>query len=143
LNWLDGTAPPGLTVAQTEGAAPVARAIREGRDRHEPWEAPESIARGVEIPDPGASPWVLEAVRESGGAGVAVGDEGAIDAALSMARRDGVEMCVTAAVALAGAKRRAEAGAYDGDETVVVVNTGAGCKTASRLGTAARERERE
>jgi threonine synthase len=137
LDWLDGAAPPALTVAQTEGAAPVVRAIREGRDRHEPWEAPESIARGVEIPDPGASPWMLEAVRESGGAGVAVSDDDAVDAALSMARRDGVEMCVTSAVALAGAMRRAEEGAYDGDETVVVVNTGAGCKSASQLGAAA------
>lgn len=138
LGWLDD-APPRLTVAQSTGTAPVVEAIEAGRSEHEPWESPDTIARGVEIPDPGASPWMLDAVYESGGAGVAVTDDEAIDAALEMARSDGVEMCVTAAVAMAGALRRADDGAFDGDERVVVINTGAGCKTAERLGERARE----
>jgi threonine synthase len=138
LGWLDDDAPR-LTVAQSEGAAPVVEAIRERRERHEPWEAPDSIAKGVEIPDPGASPWMLEAVSGSGGAGVAVSDSDAVDAALEMARSDGVEMCVTSAVAMAGAMARADEGAYDADETLVVINTGAGCKTHAKLGERARE----
>ncbi|MFB6080520.1 MAG: pyridoxal-phosphate dependent enzyme, partial [Haloferacaceae archaeon] len=138
LGWLDD-APPRMTVAQSAGVAPVVRAIEAGADRHEAWADPESIARGVEIPDPGASPWLLDVVAESGGAGVAVPDEDAVDAALRMARTDGIEMCVTSAVALAGAIERAERGAFDADDEVVVINTGAGCKTAARLGAAARE----
>lgn len=39
-------------------------------------------------------------------------------------------MCVTSAVAMAWADARG----YAGDETVVVLNTGAGCKTADTLG---------
>lgn len=138
LGWMD-EAPLALTVAQTEGAAPVVDAIQRDTDRHEPWSDPDSIAKGVEIPDPGASPWMLEVVYETGGAGVAVTDEDATEAALEMARKDGVEMCVTAAVALAGAMKRAEQGAYDGDEELVVINTGAGVKTSSRLDRAAKE----
>jgi threonine synthase len=138
LGWLEGPVPR-LTVAQSEGAAPVVEAIRERRERHEPWESPDSIAKGVEIPDPGASPWMLEAVFESGGAGVAVSDSEAVDSALEMARSDGVEMCVTSAVAMAGAMARADEGAYDGDETLVVINTGAGCKTHAKLGKRAGE----
>jgi threonine synthase len=141
LGWLEGAAPR-LTVAQSEGSAPVVEAIRERRTVHEPWESPDSIARGVEIPDPGASPWMLEAVSESGGAGVAVSDADAIDAALEMARSDGVEMCVTSAIAMAGAVRRADEGAYGPDETLVVINTGAGCKTAATLGERARGLDR-
>ncbi|MFB6229354.1 MAG: threonine synthase [Halobacteriales archaeon] len=140
LGWVDGGAPR-LTVAQSEGAAPVVEAIRERRERHEPWVSPDSIAKGVEIPDPGASPWMLEAVFESDGAGVAVTDTEAVDAALEMARADGVEMCVTSAVAMAGAMARADEGAYGTDETLVVINTGAGCKTHARLGDRAREQE--
>lgn len=132
LGWLSDVAPR-LTVAQSEGAAPVIEAIRERREAHEPWEAPDTIAKGVEIPDPGASPWMLEAVYETGGAGIAVSDTEAVEAALEIARTDGVEMCVTSAVALAGAMRRADAGGYEDDETVVVINTGAGCKTAGIL----------
>lgn len=142
LGWLDADAPK-LTVAQSKGAAPVVEAIEERRSVHEPLDSPETIARGVEIPDPGASPWILEAVYESGGAGIAVTDENAVDAALEMGRADGIEMCVTSAVAMAGAMRRADEGAYDGDETVVVINTGAGCKTAARLGQRAQEKRTE
>lgn len=134
LGWIPAD-PPRLTVAQSEGAAPVVDAIERGADAHEPWQNPESIANGVEIPDPGASPWILEAVNATGGGGVAVPDDAAIEAAVEMARSDGVEMCVTSAIALAGAIERAERGAYDDDETVVVLNTGAGCKDAAFLGT--------
>lgn len=138
LGWLaDG--PPRLTAAQSAGCAPIVRAIENGDPGHEPWEQPDSIARGVEIPDPGASPWILEAVAASDGAGVAVSDDEAVAAALDIARSDGVEMCVTSAVAMAGAIRRAEQGAFDAGDTIVVINTGAACKTANRLGRATTE----
>jgi threonine synthase len=137
LGWVDDD-PPALHVAQTTGAAPVVDAIERGADEHDRWEGPESKARGVEIPDPGASPWMLESVEESGGAGVAVTDEAAADAALQMARTGGVEMCLTSAVAFAGTLELAERGTFGSDESVVVLNTGAGCKTAPYLGQAAR-----
>ncbi len=133
LGWVTDD-PPALHVAQTTGTAPIVKAIEAGRDEHEPWEDPETIARGVEIPDPGASPWILEAVFESGGTGVAVTDEEAIEASLTAARQSGVEMCVTSAVALAGTKKLAADGVFGSDEDVVVINTGAGCKTADTLG---------
>jgi threonine synthase len=139
LGWTDAD-PPRLTVAQSTGSAPVVEAIQAGKDSHDPWEAPDSIAKGVEIPDPGASPWILEAVKESDGGGVAVEDGAAVDAALELGQSEGIEMCVTAAVALAGALKRAEEGAYDSDDTVVVTNCGAGVKTSARLGQAARYR---
>jgi len=136
LGWIDD-GPPALHVAQTTGAAPVVEAIEANAGEHTPWEEPDSIARGVEIPDPGASDWMLEAVSESGGNGVAVSDEDAIHAALTMARRGGPEMCVTSAVALAGTMELAGEGVFGPDESVVVINTGAGCKTPLKLGAAA------
>ena len=142
LGWVTES-PPRLTVAQTEGAAPVVRAIHQGGSEHEPWDAPDFIAKGVEIPDPGASPWMLDAVNETDSAGVAVSDEDAIEAAIEMAQKDGIEMCVTAAVELAGAIKRAENGAYDSDEQIVIINTGADVKTSARLGHAAQSQLRE
>jgi len=133
LGWLDGD-PPQLHVAQTTGAAPVVDAIENGAAEHRLWAEPETMARGVEIPDPGASPWLLTAVAESGGRGVAVSDDDALAAALRTARQCGVESCVTAAVAIAGAVELAERGAFGPDEDVVVINTGAGCKTHGKLG---------
>lgn len=138
LGWINDT-PPGMTVAQSEGSAPVVEAIQEGTEEHDPWQEPDSVAKGVEIPDPGASPWMLEAVEESEGAGVAVSDQAATEAALELAQTEGIEMCVTAAVAMAGAMKRAEEGAYEGDERLVIINTGAGVKSSDRLGKFARE----
>ena len=136
VGWL-GPDPPRLHVAQTTGAAPVVEAIRAGAEAHEPWPDPDSVARGVEIPDPGASPWMLSAIRESGGTGVAVSDEAAVEASLRLARSDGPEASVTAAVALAGAVDLADRGVFGSDDDVVVINTGAGCKTHAALGEAA------
>lgn len=133
LGWMNDD-PPRLHVAQTTGSAPVVEAIESGRTRHQPWENPETIARGVEIPDPGASPWMLEAVFDSGGTGVTVTDKQAFEASLLAARESGIEMCVTAAVGLAGAKELAAEGVFGPDEDVVVINTGAGCKTAGKIG---------
>jgi threonine synthase len=132
LGWL-AVDPPALHVAQTEGAAPVVEAIRAGADEHERWDDPETMARGVEIPDPGASPWMLEAVSETGGQGVAVSDTDAIESALDTARTAGVEMCVTSAVAMAGARELATRDVLGPDDDVVVINTGAGCKTGAKF----------
>jgi len=80
---------------------------------------------------------MLEAVEESGGTGVAVSDDEAKSAAPRMARKGGPKMCVTSAVAFAGAQDLAERGVFGADEQVVVIDTGAGAKTASYLGAAA------
>lgn len=139
LGWLDDDAPPRMHVAQSAESAPVVRAIEEGADEHSPWDRPESIAHGVEVPDPGASPWMLDIVSESGGSGEAVHDSEAIQSAIDLARSEGIEMCVTSAVALAGAVRIAEAGEFEADDEVVIINTGAGVKSSGRLGRAACE----
>lgn len=80
---------------------------------------------------------MLSAVRESGGTGVAVSDEAAVEASLRLARNGGPEASVTAAVALAGAVDLADRGVFGPDDDVVVINTGAGCKTHAALGEAA------
>lgn len=53
-----------------------------------------------------------------------------------MAPTGGIEMCVTAAVAPAGAFELARQGVFGPDEDVVVINTGADCKTHAASGAA-------
>ena len=124
-----------MHVAQSSANAPLVRALDEQTDAHTVWENPDSIARGVEVPDPGASPWLIDIVTESGGTGVQVSDETAIEAARESASLAGVEMCVEAGVALASAMDLAAEGVFGDDDEVVVLNTGAGCKSADWLGT--------
>ncbi|MFD1599635.1 threonine synthase [Halobellus rarus] len=133
LGWLDDETPPSLHVAQSEGCAPVVEAIEEHRERHDAWECPQSIGRGIEVPDPGASPWMLEAVYETGGTGKAVTDGEALQGALDAARHAGVEMCVEPGAALAAAMQMAEEGAFDEDDEILIINTGAGNKAADAL----------
>jgi len=124
---------PAFYAAQSEGCSPVVRAFEAGRDRHEPWDVPDTICGGIEIPDPGASHLVLEALRESGGGAVATSDEDILDAAVTVAGNEGIEMGVTSAAAASGAWALAQNGAFDPGDTVVLVNTGAGNKDADVL----------
>lgn len=124
---------PGFYAAQASGCAPIVRAFEEGRDQHEVWEQPDSICGGIEIPNPGASPWILEAIRESGGGAIATDDEEILEAGVAVAQQAGVEMAPTSAAAASGAWELAERGEFGPDDTVVIMNTGAGNKEADVL----------
>ncbi|WP_232701164.1 threonine synthase [Halobacterium wangiae] len=121
---------PAMYAAQAEGCAPVVRAFQEGRDVHEPWDTPDTICGGIEIPDPGASPWILDALRESDGGAVATSDSAILDAAVLVAQHEGLEMGATCAAAASGASALADDGAFGPDDTVVIMNTGTGNKDA-------------
>ncbi|MFC3478647.1 threonine synthase [Halobacterium litoreum] len=121
---------PAMYAAQAEGCAPVVRAFEEGRDVHEPWDAPDTICGGIEIPDPGASPMILDALRESDGGAVATSDDDILEAAAVVAKREGVEMGATCAAAASGAWELSEQGEFGEDDTVVLLNTGSANKDA-------------
>ena len=124
---------PALYAAQSTGCSPIVDAFDDGRDRHDPVEYPDTICGGIEIPDPGASPWILDTLRESDGGAVATDDEDILEAAITIAQREGLEMGPTCAAAASGAWELAERGEFDGDETVVILNTGTGNKEADVL----------
>ncbi|SDC07395.1 threonine synthase [Natrinema hispanicum] len=124
---------PALYATQATGCAPIVEAFDADRDDHEPVEHPDTICGELEIPDPVASPRVLEAVRETDGGAVATDDPDILEAAVRVAQSTGLEPIPSAAAAASGAWELAERGAFDGDETVVIVNTGAGNKEADVL----------
>jgi threonine synthase len=124
---------PPLYAAQSAGCAPIVEAFESGRSAHETWAEPDTVCAGIEIPDPGASPLVLDALAESDGGAVAVPDEQILDAAAEVARLEGVEMGATPAAAAAGARALADSGTFDDDATVVLLSTGAGSKDADVL----------
>jgi len=134
---------PGLYAAQSTGCAPIVEAYEQGRDRHEPWEDVDTVCGGIAIPDPGASEVVLDAVRESGGRAVATDDDDILDAALDVAQRVGVELAPTCASAVSGAAKLAAEGEFGPDDTVVILNTGAGNKDADVLRSHAGRRRHE
>ena len=128
---IDGV--PRLVAAQPEGCAPVVAAVERGLDEPEPWSTPDTICGELEIPDPAGGSPAVEAVRESDGAAVSVPDDDVLESAVTVARNEVLEMGAAGGAAPAGAWALAEDGFFDGDETVVLINTDAGLKTPDVL----------
>jgi len=131
LGWIDDG--PAFHAAQATGCAPIVEAYEDGRAEHEPVEYPDTICGGIEVADPGASRLVLDAVRESEGVAVATPDDEILAAAVDIAQTAGIEMGATCGAAASGALELADRGVFDGDETIVLVNTATGNKESDIL----------
>ena len=141
LGWIDDLVP--MYAAQAAGCAPVVDAYEAGAERHEPVDDGDvdTACNGIAIPDPGASPLILDAIRESDGGAVATTDREIFDAAIEVARAEGLEVGATCAACVSGAFALADSGEFDDDDTVVLLNTGAGNKDVDALRAHLGERE--
>jgi threonine synthase len=119
---------PRLLGVQAETCAPLARAWEKGANEVEPVEEGETMAGGVRIVAP---PWgrqVLDAVRRSDGAIVAISDQATLTAQHELARR-GFYVEPTSALPVAALNRVSEVKGFDRDTLTVVVLTGSGFKS--------------
>jgi len=119
---------PKMTGIQAEGAAPIARAIKNGRDEIAPIDKPETIATAIRIGAPISWKKAMRAIRESGGTAETVTDEEILQAQKMLARSEGLFVEPASASSIAGLKKLFEAGKIDKDEVVVCVTTGHGLK---------------
>ena len=127
LDLVDGA--PRLYAAQPDGCAPIVEAIETGDDP-EPVEYPDTVVGSLEIPDPAGGFAAVEAATASDGGGVAVDDEALLDSAATVAQHEGLEVSIACGTAAAGAWELADNGAFDTDDTVVILNTATGNKDA-------------
>ena len=119
---------PKMTGIQAEGAAPIARAIKNGKDKIVPIDKPETIATAIRIGAPISWKKAMRAIRESGGTAETVTDEEILEAQKMLARSEGLFVEPASASSIAGLKKLFEAGKIDKDEVVVCVTTGHGLK---------------
>jgi len=124
LGWYDDTWPR-FGVVQAEGCAPLVRAWKAGRETAEPWPKPRTEAAGLRVPATLADRIVLQAIRETRGAAVAVTDEAMKLAVLNLAVLEGISACLEGAATLAGLRRFYDEGTITPEDRVVLVNTGA------------------
>jgi threonine synthase len=125
LGWAVGRMPR-LYAVQSEGCAPVVRAVADGAERCEPWPEPWTIASGLRVPAPLGGALMLRAIRESEGGAVAVSDELLDRYAREISRREGLDLSPEGGATLAAAAELRRRGALREDERVVLFNTGAG-----------------
>jgi threonine synthase len=114
---------PRLVVVQAAGCAPIVRALAAGGEA-ETWQEPRTRAWGLRVPRALGAPLVLAAVRETGGCGVAIGDDEMDEEAAALAT-EGIEAGPEGAAAFAALGRLARDGRFREGERVVVFQTGA------------------
>ncbi|WP_436935915.1 threonine synthase [Halovenus marina] len=112
---------PHLYAAQAAGCDPIAAAWERGARTHDPVDHPDTICGPLEIPDPAGGSYVLNALETTGGAAVAVEDEAILEAAVSRSGA-GVPTSATGGTAVAATRRLADQGAFEPNETVVLVD---------------------
>ena len=119
---------PKMTGIQAEGAAPIAQAIKNGKDEIVPMDKPETVATAIRIGAPISWKKAMRAIRESDGTAETVTDEEILKAQKMLARSEGLFVEPASASSIAGLKKLLEAGKIDKDEVVACVTTGHGLK---------------
>ena len=70
MGWISGPLPR-MVVAQSDGCAPVVEAFQAQQDATSFWHKSNTIALGLNVPDPLGGYWILEILSESNGIAVA------------------------------------------------------------------------
>jgi threonine synthase len=117
---------PRLIAVQSEGCAPVVRALRENAPRVTPWASPHTVAPGLLVPAPFASERILEAVRASRGGGTTVTDAEIRNAVDALAQHFGISASPEGAAPWAALPQLRRDGLVRPGEQVLLYNTGSG-----------------
>lgn len=127
LDWI-GERRPRLFSVQAAGCAPIVRAYAEGADSACEWKGPRTIASGLRVPSAIGDFLMLRAIRETGGAALAVEDAAMLEAVKELAETEGMVTSPEGGATLAGLKRLLADGLLAGYETVVLFLTASGYK---------------
>jgi threonine synthase len=123
--WVTGDLPRMYSV-QAEGCAPIVRAFEAGAEVAEPWADPVTAASGLRVPAALGDQLILRALRESGGAALAVPEATLVELGHFASREEGIDFSPEGGASLAAAIELVRRGAIAPDERTVIFNTGAG-----------------
>jgi threonine synthase len=117
-----------MYAVQAEGCAPMVRAFDRGDEFAERWENAATVATGIRVPKAVGDFLILRAVRESGGAAIAVPEEAILQAVEDAAREDGFLFCPEGGAVLAAWRKAVGEGLVGRDERVLLFNCANGNK---------------
>jgi threonine synthase len=127
LGWI-GPERPKMIAVQAAGCAPIVKAFEEGAEKSQFWNDATTVASGLRVPKALGDFLVLQAVRESGGAAIAVSDAELIDAGIQLAAEEGLFVAPEGAACVAAAEKLIRSGFLKRDDRIVIYNTGSGLK---------------
>jgi len=125
---LIGSKRPRMFAIQAEGCAPMVRAWERGDEFAERWEGAATMATGIRVPKAVGDFLILRAVRDSGGAALAVSEDAIAAAVRDVAHADGTLLCPEGGAVLAGWRRARELKLVGDQEQVMLFNCAAGNK---------------
>jgi threonine synthase len=125
---LIGPARPRLFAVQAEGCAPIVRAFEAGEAHARRWEGAHTLAAGIRVPRAIGDFLILRAVRESGGAALAVSDAELMRAVAEAARQDGLLLCPEGGATLAAWRKATASGLLSKEDRAVLFNCATGLK---------------
>lgn len=136
LGWI-GPERPKMISVQAAGCAPMVKAWEEGRDHAEPWSGATTYASGLRVPGAVGDFLILEAVRSSDGAAVAVPDRDMATWVDTVGAATGIFAAPEGGAVAAAVPRLVEMGVLSDRDEVVLFNTGSGLKYVGMTPTAA------
>ena len=119
---------PRMYAIQAAGCAPMVRAFERGDEFAERWEGAATAATGIRVPSAVGDFLILRAVRQSGGAAIAVEEQDILQAVEDAARDDGMLLCPEGGAVLAGWRSALDRGLVTRHETVLLFNCANGNK---------------
>ena len=125
---LIGPERPRMYAIQASGCAPIVRAFELGDEHAERWEGAATVATGIRVPSAVGDFLILRAVRESGGAAIAVDEQEILQAVDDAARDDGMLLCPEGGAVLAGWRAALDRGLVSREETALLFNCANGNK---------------
>jgi threonine synthase len=127
MGWI-GSKRPRMVTVQAAGCAPIVRAFEKGERFAAEFPNAATTASGLRVPKAIGDFLILDALRDSGGAAVAVTDEELIAATKEIGSAEGVFCAPEGAACLPALRKLIESGQISKDERVVLFNTGSGVK---------------
>ena len=127
MGWI-GSHRPRMVTVQASGCAPIVRAFEEGKRFADEFPNAATTASGLRVPKAIGDFLILDALRNSGGAAIAVTDDELIAAAREIGAGEGVFCAPEGAACLPALRKLVGAGFVKPSDRVVLFNTGAGVK---------------
>ena len=128
MGFLTSETMPRMYAVQSNGCQPMVTAFEAGERFATRHENAKTIASGMRVPTALGDFMVLDTVRESGGAAIAVEEERLIEWQRQVASSEGLMICPEAATCIGGLEKLIDQQTVSADERVVIFNTAAGQK---------------
>lgn len=123
IGWIGKKRPRFISV-QAAGCAPIVKAWNEGKSSAEPWQDAHTFASGLRVPQAIGDFLILEAIRKSGGAAIAVTDDEIRKAMKHLPTTEGILTCPEGAATVAALTALVADGTLTTSDQVVLFNTG-------------------